>query len=213
MTIYSKIDMDPANSSTDHYGSGMTGAAFTLDETDSGDSLARQPIVLNNDARDDTAITLTFVGTDADGKPQTEVTAGPDASTTVTATKFYLTLTSVTPVSTIGTNTYDIGFTDIIVSKSIPLNFKSDVAAMAAIDVTGTIALDLEVTYDFVNRPNDFTWTDQSSPAWLNATNLTNKTADIIGALDLGAQAARVVINSYTDTAELQVWITQTESR
>jgi hypothetical protein len=204
--------MDPANSSTDHYGSGMTGAAFALDETDSGDSLARQPIVLNNDARDDTAITLTFVGTDPDGKPQTEVTAGPSTSTTVTATKFYSTLTSVTPVSTIGTNTYDIGYTDIIVSKTVPLNSWSDRGAVAAIDVDGTIAIDVEVTYDLVNS-SAFTWTDQSSPAWLNATNITNKTADIIGELDRGAQAARVIINSYTDTAELQAWITQTESR
>jgi hypothetical protein len=212
MTVYTKLDMDPANSSTDHYGSGMTGAAFTLDETDSGDNLARQVIVLNNAARDDTLITLTFVGTDADGRPQTEVTAGPDASTTVSTTKYYLTLTSVTPVSTIGANTYDIGYTDVFVSKTIPLNRRSESAAMAAIDVTGTIAFDVEVTYDLINSP-DFTWTDQSSPVWLNATNLTNKSADIIGALDLGAQAARVVVNSYTDTAELQAWITQTESR
>jgi hypothetical protein len=212
MTVYTKLDIDPANSSTDHYGSGMTGAAFTLDETDSGDNLARQVIVLNNAARDDTLITLTFVGTDADGRPQTEVTAGPDASTTVSTTKYYLTLTSVTPVSTIGANTYDIGYTDVFVSKTIPLNRRSESAAMAAIDVTGTIAFDVEVTYDLINSP-DFTWTDQSSPVWLNATNLTNKSADIIGALDLGAQAARVVVNSYTDTAELQAWITQTESR
>ena len=78
--------------------------------------------------------------------------------------------------------------------------------------MTGTIALDVEVTYDLVNS-KDFTWTDQSSAAWLNATNLTNKSADIIGELDRGAQAARILINSYTDTAEVQAWIVHPESR
>ena len=212
MTVYTKLDMDPANSSATRYLSNATGAAFTLTNTDSGHGLARQVLITNDAARDDTLITVTIVGTDADGKPQTETIAGPDASTTTVTTKFFLTVTSVTPLSTIGANTWDIGHNDIIASKTIPLNIVSESAAMAAIDVTGTIAFDLEVTYDQVNS-KDFTWTDQSTPTWINATNLTNKTANIIGALDLGAQAARVVINSYTDTAEIQVWITQTESR
>ena len=205
--------MDPANSSLVRYLSNATGAAFTLTNTDSGDDLARQILITNDDARDDAAITITLVGTDADGKAQTEVIAGPGVSSTTSSTKYYLTLTSVTPVSTIGTNTWDIGYSDVFVSKTIPLNYSSESAAVAAIDVTGTIALDVEVTYDYVNRPKEFTWTDQSSAAWLNATNLTNKSADIIGELDRGAQAARVIVNSYTDTAELQAWITQTESR
>ena len=212
MTVYTKLDMDPANSSTTRYASNVTGAAFTLAQTTSGDGLARQILVTNDDARDDAAITLTYVGTDADGKAQTEVTAGPGSSVTISTTKFYLTLTSVTPVSTIGTNTYDIGYTDVFVSKTIPLNSWSDIGAMAAVDITGTIAFDVEVTYDLVNSP-DFTWTDQGSPTWLNATLLTNKSADIVQPLDIGAQAARVVVNSYTDTAEIQAWITQTESR
>ena len=211
MAVYSKIDMDPANSSATRYLSNATGAAFTLTNTDSGDDLARHVLITNDVARDDTLITVTIVGTDADGKAQTETIAGPDASTTTVTTKFFLTVTSVTPVSTIGASTWDIGHDDIIASKTIPLNHFSDLAAVAAIDVTGTIGFDIEVTYDLVNSP-DFTWTDQSSAAWLNATNLTNKTADIIGELDMCARAARVLINSYTDTAELQVWISQSES-
>jgi len=207
------VNMDPANSSTDHYGSGVTGATFTMDETDSGDSLARQPIVLNNDARDDAAITLTFVGTDADGKAQTEVTAGPGISTTVTATKFYLTLTSVTPVSTIGANTYDIGYTDIIVSKTYPLNHWSDVAAPINVVETGTADFTAELTFDPPNRPKEFTWTDQNSPTWAASTNISGATASVFTTLDVGAYAFRMKINSYTDTAELDFWISQTESR
>ena len=212
MAIRSKIDMDPVDSSTTRYASNATGATFTLAQTTPGDGLARTVLITNDDARDDTLITITIVGTDADGKAQTEAAlTGPDASTTTESTKHFLTVTSVTPVSTIGANTWDIGIGDKISSKTIPLNSLSDVPAVAAVDVTGTIGFDIEVTYDLVNSP-DFTWTDQSSAAWLNATNLTAKTADIIGEIDRGAQAARVLINSYTDTAELQFWITQTES-
>lgn len=211
MAVYSKLDMDPANSSVTHYLSNATGATFTLTNTDSGDGLARHVLITNDAARDDTLITVTIVGTDADGKAQTETIAGPDASTTTVTTKFFLTVTSVTPLSTIGSNTWDIGYDDIIASKTIPLNSLSGYPAVAAVNVTGTIAFDVEVTYDLVNSP-EFTWTDQSTPTWINATNITNKTANIIGELDIGAQAARVLINSYTDTAELQVWISQTES-
>lgn len=207
-----KVDMDPANSSTDRYASGVTGAAFTLTETTSGDSLARQVLITNNDARDDTLITITVVGTDADGRPQTETIAGPSTSTTTETTKFFLTVTSVTPLSTIGANTYDIGYTDVIVSKTYPLNHWSDVAAPAVVDVTGTINYDIELTFDPPNQPNEFTWTDQSSPTWVNSTNFTAKTADLFSTLDVGAYAARFVINTYTDTAEIQGWISQTES-
>ena len=207
-----KVTLDPANSSTDHYLSGATGAAFTLDETTSGDNLARQIIVLNNDARDDTAITITFVGTDADGRAQTEVTAGPSTSTTVSTTKYYLTITSITPVSTIGANTYDIGYTDVFVSKTYPLNHWSDVAAPILCEETGTVVWTADLTFDPPNRPTEFTWTDQGSPTWVASTNIAGATGDVFTTLDVGAYAMRMRVTAYTDTGELAFWISQTES-
>ncbi len=207
------INMDPANSSTDHYLSGATGATFTLDETDSGDSLARQIIVLNNDARDDAAITITIVGTDADGRAQTQTIAGPPSSNTITASKFWLTVESITPVSTVGSNTWDIGYTDIFVSKTYPLNHWSDVAAPILVEETGTADFTAELTFDPPNRPKEFTWTDQNSPTWIASTNISGATATVFTTLDVGAYAMRMKINSYTDTAEIDFWISQTESR
>jgi hypothetical protein len=208
-----KIDMDPANSSTTRYASNATGAAFTLAQTTPGDSLARIVFITNDDARDDTLITVTVVGTDADGRPQTEVIAGPNSSTTTQTTKHFLTVTSVTPVSTIGTNTWDIGIGDDIVSKTYPLNHWSDVAAPALVNTTGTINMDVELTFDPPNRPKEFTWTDQATPTWTNSTNFAAVTAaSTFSTLDVGAYAARFRINTYTDTAELQGWISQTES-
>jgi len=212
MAARTKLDMDPANSTAVVYGDDQTGASFTLAANSVGDGLARTLSILNNSATDHTGKTLAVVGTDADGKAQTETITGPNSSTTTVGSKHFLTVTSITPSATIGADTFDLGVTDVCVSKTIPLDSWSDLGATVAIDVTGTIAFDVEVTYDSVNDPS-FTWTDQSSPAWLNATNLTNKTADIIAVLDQGAQACRVIINSYTDTAELQAWVTQTQSR
>ena len=207
------INMDPANSSTTRYLSNATGDTFTLTQNDSGDSLARQVLITNDDARDDTAITVTIVGTDADGRAQTETIAGPDASTTTETTKFFLTVTSVTPVSTIGTNTWDIGFTDVVVSKTYPLNHWSDVAAPINIVEIGTANFTVELTFDPPNRPGEFTWTDQNTPTWAASTNVSGATASVLTTLDVGAYAMRMKINSYTDTAELDFWISQTESR
>ena len=105
----------------------------------------------------------------------------------------------------------DIGSGDDIVSKTYALNHWSGVAPWAAAIVTGTINYDIEITYDPPNRPDVFEWDEQSDATWLNSTNFTNKTATVHSTLETGAFAARVRINTYTDTAELQVYIVQTE--
>ena len=207
-----KVDLDPANTSATRYASNVTCDTFTLAQTTPGDELARIVVILNDSANDHTGKTITVVGTDADGRPQTETILGPDSSTTTQTTKHFLTVTSVTPSATIGADTFDIGIGDDIVSKTYPLNHWSDVAAPALIDVTGTINVDIELTFDPPNQPFEFTWTDQASPVWVNSTNFAGKTADTFSTLDVGAYAARFRINSYTDTAEVQGWISQTES-
>jgi hypothetical protein len=206
------IDMDPANTSLTRYASNATGATWTLTETTPGDELARVVTIKNDSATDHSGKTALLTGTDADGKAQTETLALPAGSGTSTSTKHFLTLTSVVPSATIGSDTMDIGIGDDIVSQTIPLNHWADVADAALIDVTGTINLDIELTFDPPNRPKEFTWTDQSSATWVNATNFAGKTADTFSTLDRGAYAARVQINSYTDTAEVQVWFSAVEA-
>jgi hypothetical protein len=210
------FDMDPDNTSATRYLSNATGATWTLTNTTPGDGLARVVTITNDSATDHSGKTAILTGTDADGKAQTETVTLPTeaggAAPVTTSTKHFLTLTSVVPSATIGSDTMDIGIGDDIVSKTVVMNSWSDVAASAFIDVTGTINVDIEVTYDPPNRPGDFTWTDQSSPTWVPAPNFTGKTADTHSTLPTGIYAARVQINSYTDTAEVQAWIVQTES-
>ena len=208
-----KIDMDPANTSNTVFANGAEGATFTLANNSNPDGLAHIVTITGEEATDHSGKTVTLVGTDADGKAQTDTFALPNGTATVISAKHFLTLTSATPSATTGTDGMDIGSGDDIVSKTFPLNHWSDIAASAYIDVTGTINIDIEVTFDPPNRPNEFTWTDQSTPVWANTTDFAAITADKIGTINLGVYAARFRINSYTDTAEFQGWISQTESR
>jgi hypothetical protein len=206
------IDMDPANTDDDYFANGATGATWTLAQTATPDELSRVVTITGEDVTDHSGKTAILVGTDADGRAQTETLALPNGTATVTSVKHYLTLTSVTPSETIGSDGMDIGYGDDIVSQTIPLNHWADVADAALIDVTGTINLDIELTFDPPNRPGEFTWTDQDTATWVNATNFAGKTADTFSTIDRGAYAARVQINSYTDTAEVQIWFSAVEA-
>ena len=118
-------------------------------------------------------------------------------------------MTSITPSATIGAGTWDLGFNDDMVSKTIPLDYRSSQGAVVGSIETGTVAWTYEITYDDVNQPEDFTWTDQSTPVWhTSSAALTGSAPGTV--LEVGAKAMRVHISAYTDGGELQVWVTQT---
>jgi len=203
------LDLDPANASLTGFLSNATGATWALDATSSGDSLAHQVSIRNDSATDHSAKTAILTGTDADGKAQTETVNLPAGSATIESTKYFLTLTSVVPSATIGADTMDIGWVDEFTSQTIPLNHYANNAASVQVTVTGTINFDIE---DTLENPFDATLVDQAALDWLNDANFTAKTASLANNLSMtGVRAIRVVVNSYTDTAELQVYITQSE--
>ena len=206
-----QIDIDPANANLTGFASNVTGAAFTITTTATSDGLAHQVSIRNDSATDHSGKTVTLVGTDADGRAQTEVVTGPGSSATVESTKYFKTLTSATPSATIGADTFDIGWVDEVASQTIPLNWRSNTPALVHVVVTGTINYDIEATLQDIynNGSAPFTFTDQEDAAWFNDANFTAKTASLADDLALaGYRAIRIVINSYTDTAELQVFLT-----
>ena len=206
-----QIDIDPANANLTGFASNVTGAAFTITTTATSDGLAHQVSIRNDSATDHSGKTVTLVGTDADGRAQTEVVTGPGTSATVESTKYFKTLTSATPSATIGADTFDIGWVDEVASQTIPLNWRSNTPALVHVVVTGTINYDIEGTLQDIynNGSAPFTFTDQEDAAWFNDANFTAKTASLADDLALaGYRAIRIVINSYTDTAELQVFLT-----
>ena len=202
------LDLDPAAASTTGFLSNATGATWTLTATSSGDGLAHQVSITNDSATDHSLKTAILTGTDADGKAQTETINLPAASVAVESTKYFLTLTSVVPSATIGADTMDIGWVDEFVSQTIPLDHYANTPASVQVTVTGTINFDIEVTLE--NPFDAATMTDQSSLDWLNDANFTAKATSLANNLAMtGVRAMRVVVNSYTSTAELQVFITQ----
>jgi hypothetical protein len=194
------LDLDPANASLTGFASNVTGAAFTLTANNSGDGLAHQVSIRNDTANNHAGKTVTLVGTDADGRPQTEVVTGPGVSATVESAKYFLTLTSATPSATIGADTFDIGWVDEFASPSIELEAES-IPILEAV-VTGTIGWDIEVTVRDMNRA-----TDQESMGWANDAAWTAKTVTVVPtALTAVRKYFRFVANSYTDTAEVQIY-------
>lgn len=146
---------------------------------------------------------FTIVGTNANGQSQSETIAtGPNAGTVV-STKKFKTITSVTPSATIAQNV-EVGNVQTTLSAEsqvIPINSGSDVAPTISVDVTGTINFTIQETF------MDPQVSDTNTLVWNNITALASKTADTTAQCTVHARALKIVINSYSDTAELQAYI------
>jgi len=154
-------------------------------------------------AGDDSLDTMTIAGTDADGISQTEVVTMVDTNT-ATSTKYFKTVTSLT-ASGASAGNVTIGTVDEFVSQTLPLDGKSDSAATVNLDITGTINYTLQECFE----PIHSTPTAIQSVTWSAITAFSAKTADVKGSATLGATALRFVVNSFTDTAEAQIYLAQ----
>lgn len=201
-----EYDLDVADASLTGFASNVTGATFTITTTTTSDGLAHQVSVRNDSATDHSAKTLTLVGTDADGHAQTETMSAPAGSATVESTKYYKTLTSVTPSATINADTFDIGWVDEVASKTVPLNWRNQAGAAIHVDVTGTLDFTVQETFDSIQDAGDKA---QQDAHWMAIAALTAKTADTVGVSTPGATAIRLLFNSYSTGAELQMHVSQ----
>ena len=199
---YNQYLIAPANTNTAGFATGVTGASFTLTATSSGDGLAHKITVLNNTATDHSGKTIALVGTDENGKAQTETLTGPAGSATVTSTKYFLTLTSATPSATIGADTFNIGWANTFVTKTFPINWRRGNAALN-LDVTGTINLDVNETFDDIQvQTTHFTWVVDSS-------SHSGITADTSLLWSAHPKAIRIKVNSFTNGATVMMSYTQ----
>lgn len=215
------LDFDPANADDNGIADDLvTGTSWDSSDsewvaTSSGDNLAHQLVVTTAGNETGSTKTLTITGTDADGRPQTDAVILPSA-TTVETTKYFLTITSaVSDVATI--DTMDIGWVDEFASQTIVPDFYSEYAPLVSLDITGTINLDVELSNnnpfilgDTSNRiPSALQLADQSAMLWINDDSLAAVTSSAHGKIsDWPVKALRIVCNSYTNTAEVQVNIT-----
>jgi len=167
------------------HASNVTGAAFTIAATTAGDGLEHKITVRNDSATDHSAKTLVLVGVGANGESVTETLTAPGSSATVTSTKYYKSLTSVTPSATIGADTFDIGWTAAARGQWFNiLKFPVTVA----VAVGGTINFDLQHSHSgSIADSNLYPFTADSS-----------KTANLEHSYTAPLQKSRVVVNSHT---------------
>lgn len=206
----SEIDIDVADANLTGFASNITGAGpWTMTTTAPTDGLAHQLSIRNDSATDYSGQTFTCVGTDADGKALSEAVTGPTGTATVESTGYFKTLTTVTASGAgIGADTFDVGWVDEVASATFPIDRMSDTAANILVDVTGTIDFTVqelwENVYDVAKPQQDATW--------INITALAAKTADTASTATKGATAVRIIVNSYSSTAELQMYVNQPTS-
>jgi hypothetical protein len=182
---------------------GAAGAGWVLTATSSADDLAHFVTVRNDSATDHSAKTAVLTGTDADGKAQTETINLPNNGGTVTSTKYFKTLISVTPSATIGADTMDIGWSAVATSFTYPIDTFAEVACNVYVDVTGTI--NFSILQSFADIQNDSTYLTSFSAI----TALASKTADTAGQANVGATAIKLLINSVTAGATISMYTSQ----
>lgn len=201
-----EFDVDVADANLTGFASNVTGATFTLTANAATDGLAHQVSIRNDSATDHAGKTVTLVGTDANGAALTEVVTGPGTSATVESAGYFKTLTSATPSATIGADTFDIGWVDEVSTQAIPLNWRSESAATINVDVAGTIDFTVQETFD------DIQSLGIQNAQWVNIAALATKTADTTSKSTVGAIAIRLIVNSYSSGAELQMNVIQPDS-
>lgn len=193
----------PADNSLTGYLSNATGATWTLSSTSAGDGLAHLVTIRNDTANDHSLKTAVITGTDQDGKVLIETLALPGVSATVTSTKYFLTVTSVVPSATIGADTMDIGYSDVCVGPTYPVNYRQNPVNIGMqITITGTISYTIQHTLD---DP----FSSSQSAVWANHDSLAAATASADGNYAYPLRAVRLLINSSTSGATIKFRIVQ----
>jgi hypothetical protein len=126
--------------------SNATGASTTLTATNCGDSLAHLITIKGDAATDHSLKTAIITGTDANGAAQTETVNLPNGTATVTSTKYFLTVTTVTWSATIGADTMDIGWALGSVSPPVHMDPVSPPEMGIACTIAGSPTYSVEQT-------------------------------------------------------------------
>jgi hypothetical protein len=192
---------------TNSAAAGVTGAGPWIPTAQPTDGLGHQVTIKNNTANDHSGKTLTITGTDPDGKAQTETRAAPGISATVSSAKFYKTLASVAISSTIGADTFDLGYSAVIKSASYLLNAGATIGASFFPNQVGTSTWSIELCPADPNVA-----TAQANVPWIAApAGLTSQSATgtALTPVAAGFGAWRWSQASQTSTPSVTIYVAQ----
>ena len=169
-----------------------------------GDSLAHQITIAPSGS---VTGNYTITGTDADGIAQTE-TLATNTTSTVTSTKYWLSVTSILAPSGIGAETVTIGWNGVAVSRTIPLDWKLPAFNTSlAVDIAGTINVTVQHTFTSVYgqgetlQPSAFTWFPHAT--------IVSKTADTDSNYAYPCMATRLLVNSVSSGGSVVFHVVQ----
>lgn len=181
-----------------------TGAATAVTTPTTSDGLAHLVTLVAPVQATLAGVTFTIVGTDADGKPQTETgLVGPASGATVTSTKYFKTIATIQPSATMGALVVSVGVSAASASPSIPLERRSISAAHLDIDITGTINFTINETFEDIFKAAP------STLRWFPITAFSAKATDIQGAATVASSGVQVITNSVTNGATYTLYISQ----
>lgn len=201
-----KFDIDIADADPDGLAAAndSSGTTLTLDGAltsggtyTSADGLGHLIDITDTATINQSGATFTITGTDANNNAISEAVTGPGSGATVTSTRYFKTISSITIASGAGSGTVNVGTNDEAASKIIPLNWRSDEgAAVAILGASGTFVADIQETFDDILA-------SPSSSANFHDVH-TDKTTNGAFVLTKGATGVRVHTDSFTNGAEFQ---------
>ena len=158
-----------------------TGASYVLTANDAGDSLGHLITIKGNAATNHSGKTFTIAGTDENGRPLSEGIAGPNGAVTVTSTKYFATVATITPSASTGADTFDMGWTASAVSPWYQVNLNTALPMNIGIGssvTTGSPNYTMQRTYD--------------GSVWFDDSTITGKTASFDGTHTIPCMALRM---------------------
>lgn len=169
------------------------GGGYALSAAGPGDGLGHLITILGNAATNHSGKTFTVAGTDPNDQPQSEGIAGPNGNVTVTTTKYFKTVTSVTVSSTTGADTFDIGWTAASVGAMIyPQDSRSpaiNIGIFCRVP-SGTPGYGVQYTGDLTPAGLD------PVTSWLAHATIAAKTATFAGTITAPIAAFRLIFSA-----------------
>jgi len=155
--------------------------------------------LLFDSAGDINTVVFTITGKDENGRTITPAETVTGVTTTAVSTTNYCSeVTAIgTSVAAVDSNVFVGTVTGELATRTVPLNrYSNQVTTVGITGLAGTCQFDIQETFDDLNvtDPEDISW----------FTKVSNASADGANVLTVNATATRVVLDSYTNGAELQ---------
>ena len=178
-----------------------TGGAATLILDGALSASAAAQLVSIEGSGDNDEVTFTAIGTNADGKRQTEAWLGADNGTG-TSTLFFLTVTSITTSGAVDGNVEGgwLSANGAVSASLIPDVSKWSPTMSIVADITGTMTATIEHTQSLMP--------ETMLPVWFDTSGMAAITADAEGNIVAPVTAVRARITAYT-SGQLRTTILQ----